>query len=362
MKFKILLLTVILFLSCRESKPIKVGYISNLSGRQAELGIRGRDGVLMAINEVNELGGINNRMIELVVKDHLGDKDYCYQLTRELVEEDVEVIIGPMTSNMASAVIEGTKDSNVLIISPTVSTDQLTGIDDNFIRVISASSSQGIALATVMNTRNEENIAVVYDSTNLIYAQGVIGGLSKTATSIDEIYTFKSKEDIPDLIEKLFHTKADSIVFISTGIDAAQILQNLSKVRELPSIYGSSWVKLSNVAQHGGKIINGMIICDIFQSEVKSDRELEFYNKYKKIYNSDPTLPGIYSYEAINLFMENKRKQPNKSGLNLKKDIIDKAEYRGISTDFSFNSYGDVMRKQSLLEVIDGEYRIYAEY
>lgn len=360
MKLKTLFIIIVVTLfSCNVKKTIKVGYISNLTGRQSELGIRGRDGVHMAIDEINSTGGIKGVKVELIIKDNQGIKSLCTKLTKELVIEGVEIIIGPLASSMAAGVIEGTQNSNVIIISPTVSTDQLTGIDDNFFRIIPASSSQGRVLGEIIKHREEKRVVTIVDKSNNEYAKGVISGLTEILQNEPSTYFFNGKKEISNLIGSLADTRMDALLFIATGIDTAQIIQNLSKTRTLPSLYASTWAKLTNVDQHGGKVVNGLIVPDNYirnhSSNKKNEFNLSFYNRY----NIEPNLPAIYSYEAVKLFFIAKKNKPKLFGIELKNELISIKNFKGVYETYSFDEFGDVNRIQSTYILRDSKYEIF---
>lgn len=360
MKGKILLILLFVSLySCNSKKVVKIGYISNLSGRHSELGIRGRDGLLMAFDDFNESDDAKKILIELIIKDHRGDKSLCEDLTKELVSQGVKVIIGPLTSGMSGAVLNGVKGSDIIVVSPTVSTDELTGIDDNFLRLISPSSTQGKSLGNIINKRNEKNVIVIADHTNKEYAEGVILGLNDILNYNPQTLYFENKDSVNEVIDNVKRIKPDGIVFISSGIDTALFIQNINKIMELPNLYGSSWVKLSDVARHGGKVINGMIITDNYKSKNISLKEYDFNEKYKKRYNSAPNLPAIYAYEAFNVIIEALLLSPQKTSQQIKEAIISKHNFEGISEDFVIDKYGDAQRKQSLFEIENGVYKLF---
>jgi branched-chain amino acid transport system substrate-binding protein len=54
---------------CAPPEPLKIGYLGGLSGRVADLGEAGRSGALLAVEEINGLGGVNGRKVELIVQD-----------------------------------------------------------------------------------------------------------------------------------------------------------------------------------------------------------------------------------------------------------------------------------------------------
>ena len=69
LRFYPLLLALLLGSGCQEQPPLKVGYVGGLTGRVAGLGVAGRDGALMAVEEINRDGGIKGRRLELLSRD-----------------------------------------------------------------------------------------------------------------------------------------------------------------------------------------------------------------------------------------------------------------------------------------------------
>jgi branched-chain amino acid transport system substrate-binding protein len=139
---------LLLISSCQKVEPpIKIGFLGCLTGRSADLGVAGRDGFLLAIDEMNAVGGINGRKIIPVVRDDALDSEKAKLAAIELLAESVSFIVGPMTSQMAMTVVPAVNAAKVPLISPTVSTNQLIGLDDYFFRVYYANSQAAMAMA-----------------------------------------------------------------------------------------------------------------------------------------------------------------------------------------------------------------------
>jgi len=85
------------------AKPIKMGAILNLTGAVAYLGPLFRNGITMALEEVNYTVG--GRKIELIVEDAANDMNVVLEKTKKLVERDrVKIIIGPLMGDAHMAV------------------------------------------------------------------------------------------------------------------------------------------------------------------------------------------------------------------------------------------------------------------
>lgn len=91
--------------ACSPDEPIKIGLIAGLSDRGSDFGESVRNGVILAIEQQNQAGGINGRKIELVVRDDGQDKAVATKAAEELISLRPDIIIGPVTSSMATVIM-----------------------------------------------------------------------------------------------------------------------------------------------------------------------------------------------------------------------------------------------------------------
>ncbi len=85
-------------------KPIKIAGIFALTGRAAHIGTAQRDAVIIAIDEVNQQGGINGRKLEMVMEDTESNPTKAVMALKKVLEsEDVVAIIGPTLTGTAMA-------------------------------------------------------------------------------------------------------------------------------------------------------------------------------------------------------------------------------------------------------------------
>lgn len=99
--------------------PIKLGVLSSLTGLEGILGETMVNGAKLAASDVNAAGGINGRMLELIVEDDTTDPKVGVEKARKLVKQDgVTAIVGTITSAMRNAVASVTSEMKTLLIYP----------------------------------------------------------------------------------------------------------------------------------------------------------------------------------------------------------------------------------------------------
>lgn len=358
----IVVLVIILYIISVD-RHIEVGVVADISGKNSELGVSARNGVAMAIEELNKMGGVKGREFRLHVKDHRGDKEHCTVVTRELVEEGVQFIIGPTISGLADSVIAGTEGSDVLIIGPTVSADYLKGRDDNFLRLSSPSSIQGKNIASIMKSEGLNRVALVVDDKNRAYAQGVVEGFKEGIegsgiTLIYELYYTETTE-FTNFITDIDRSKIDALFLISNGADGGEFVQKFNKVYELPRLFGSGWNKVGQMEKYSGRLIDGMIFVDNYRAEVPGEKETAFIKRYNEIFHMDSNNVVKFYYEALQWFYYGILDSDSFNNQEIKAAIVNREVFHGIYEDYSIDEYGDGVRMSQNFIYRNGRYELY---
>ena len=106
---------------------IKIGIPTILSGRVAQLGISATNAIKMAVNKLNDDGGINGRNIELIIRDSRAKPDEAARVCRDFINSDkVDVIINAEASGASFAVQEVIRESGTLCLHSVSETTSLT--------------------------------------------------------------------------------------------------------------------------------------------------------------------------------------------------------------------------------------------
>ncbi len=345
-----------------QKDPVKIGFLADLSTRKSQLGVVARNGVIMAVDELNQSGGINGRNVELIIRDIKSSKDEAKRQALNLIAEGVDVIIGGFVSSMAAPVLEVAKNSNTLLISPTVSTDTLSGIDDNFIRITPQASKHGSSLAEAVSHVGINKVVLIRDIKNAEYSRAVLDGFKKKSEelSIEVIgdLWFETKQDFPQLVQKISKMQPDTLVFITSGIDAGGIIQQYAKNNDVPHLFGTMWTKVTKVNEYGGKAVNGMFLIDVFANEKPKAKEIAFNKSFKERFGIGSNMPSRYTYESVKLFAQAAIKAKSIKTANIKAEIINMNPIKGITDNYQIDEYGDVIRELSLYQIKNHQYEL----
>lgn len=354
---------IILFLWARDkNETIIIGFSAQLTGSQAELGVQERNGVQLAIGEINELGGVNGRKVSLIIKDDCGIYQIAKKMDKELIDKGAVAIIGHATTAQTLEGLKVTNPANIVMIGPTVSTPELTGIDDYFFRVHPSFKSSAEAFAKhIYDFKKLKNIAVIYDTDNISY--------SKTYSKIfedkfkelggsitNEIFFSSSLQpDFSPVLYVLEKSKPEGLVIVASDIDTAIIAQRTKHINKNIKLFASDWAQTETLISNGGKAVEGMEIEQSFDVNDKSERFLDFKAKYKARFGNEPSFGSIYSYEAT-LVLAEALKKANCNKERLKESLLEINNFDGLIGKISIDKFGDVERPYYISKICGGKF------
>jgi branched-chain amino acid transport system substrate-binding protein len=141
-------------LVARAEDTIKVGFPIPLSGPTAVYGEPILKGAQMAVQEINAAGGVLGKKLELLPRDSKANADEAVRLSRELIiKNDVEFLLGTLTSAEAPAVSTVAKENKIVFIAPASKSTILTDaqhIHPYIFRLASNTDVEGLAGAEDM--------------------------------------------------------------------------------------------------------------------------------------------------------------------------------------------------------------------
>jgi branched-chain amino acid transport system substrate-binding protein len=356
------MLAIVIGLGCTPSQPILIGFIGGTSGRVADLGIIGRDAVQLAIEQRNAAGGVRGRRLQLVIRDDEQDPDRARRAADELIEQGVVAIIGPMTSAMGVVVAPIATKAGVLVVSPTATTEALSGQDDQFFRVVStAHEFAGLSARHQLEKGGMRRVAAVYDLRNRAWSEYWLEGFRETFTQgggeLAEVFAFESSPHVHflDLARELLAVGPDGVLIIANSMDSALLCQQLRKLDPDIAITLADWGATERLLELGGSAVEGVTVVQTFDRDSDAPRYQAFLDAYVKRFGRQPGFAGVYAYEATEVVIDAlERRTGDRS---LKDILLTMGQIEGLQTPFRFDAFGDVTRTAGSISVIrDGQY------
>ncbi len=361
----LLLASIVLFFmsGCgKEKPPLKIGFVGSLTGRYSDLGTSGRNGVMMAVEEINKAGGINGRPVKLITGNDCQDPETAIKVDKKLIKEGVVAIIGHMTSSMSMAVMPLINKEKILMISPTTSTNKLSGLDDYFIRILPPNKSETDHLAKyIRRNMGISKVAVVYDCLNSAYTEEYLKNFKlafeNTGGKIILVKTFKSGEKscFESLALSIVKQNPGALLIIANALDTALICQQIRKTGSKLPVISSGWAMTQDLIYNGGYAVEGIIFSQIINKASRNPEYLSFKKRFTERFGQEPDFAAIHAYVAAEILF--KALSQNDDPRKLKKTILNIKRYNGIMGAFEIDKYDDPKRTRYLITVKNGQFK-----
>ncbi len=357
----IIVLGITVLLGCQPPEPIRIGFVGGTSGRVADLGIAGRDAVLLAVELRNQSGGVAGRKVELLIRDDEQKPEVAQRAVRELIDRGVVAIVGPMTSAMAIAVAPIANEAKVLLMSPTASTDDLTGLDDYFFRVNASTLDNASRIARYHVGQNAtRRLAVAYDLRNKSYTESWLGSFRAAYVQgggeLVEIRGFESGGETTflQLAQDLLAAPADGVLIVANSMDTALLCQQIRKLDHSAPIITSEWAATERLLELGGKAVEGVIVAQNFDRDSTAPRYRAFYQAYRERFHREPGFGGVIAFDAANVVLDALAQR--QEGQSVKEAVLAARRFEGVQEPIVFNEFGDVTRSLFITAVRDGQF------
>lgn len=291
-----------------ESNSVKIGGIFPLSGQVAVYGVECKNGVDLAIEEINAAGGINGKPIVLVSEDDEGNPDKTVNAFKKLSTKDgVKVVIGSLTSGCTQAITTLSQASKVVQIAPAATAPAITDAGDFIFRACFIDPFQGtVGGKFAAETLGKKRAAILYDIGN-DYSVGLADNFkiafTKAGGSIvsEESYATNDK-DFNAQLTKIKNANPD-VVYLPDYYGTVALIAKQLRAQgiNVPMVGADGWDGLTSNA--GDEVLGGYYsnhyAVDSTEPTVK-----KFVESFRAKYNKDPNSFAALGYDCVYLIRD----------------------------------------------------------
>jgi branched-chain amino acid transport system substrate-binding protein len=274
---------------------IKVGLSGPFTGGSSSMGVSMRDGVKLAVGEINKAGGVLGKQIELVERDDQADNTLGVQIAQELInKEQVVATLGYINTGVALASQRFYQDAEIPVIN-NVATGSAISTQfpaPNYIFRTSANDTiqSAMIVEEAIVRRGFKKPAILADSTN--YGQLGREDLEKALAGkgIKPVAVEKFNIKDTDMTAQLLRAKeagADVILTYGIGPELAQIANGQAKLGYKVPLIGSWTLSMSSFIDNAGPNGEGAMMPQTFIQLPDTPKRKAFIEAYQKAFNID---------------------------------------------------------------------------
>ena len=349
-----------------QDKIIKIANVIELSGAGATSGTNFKNGVELAIKEINATGGILGHKLESYTVDTQSNPGVAKGLATKAVDDGVFAVFGPVFSGSILVSMAETRKAEV----PNFTGGEAAAITKQGNPYIFRTSfTQDTAMPKVArymaNTLKAKTVAVIY--VNNDFGKGGRDAIAKALEPLGvkvttDISTEQSQVDFSAAVLKAKQANSDVVFAYVNEEESARLLRELRKQGVTKPIVGETVLTSQKVIELAGDAANGAVAhvgltVDAPLPAIRAFRaKFEKEYKYVSDHNGLKGYTGVYFMKAA---IEKVGKVDRKAMAQAMKGLKIKAsEHPGVLMDVSFDANGDLDRESFLAEARNGKQEI----
>ena len=363
---RLLLLASLLLSACEPSaeqpiEPIRLGVIVDTSGPTSSLGIAGRNGMQLAVEQTNAAGGIHGRPIELLQRDDGFNPQQAAQAATELIDAKVDAVFGPMTSLIAEQLAPQFTAAGVLLMGGTPLSPLLAGRDDQFFRILSHTSPDALGIARHLQQQlGIVQVTVLIEESNHTFTRPWLADFQRyfaaEGGSVSQIIAFtrNAQTDFATLAQQALANKPRAVILISNALDTAMLATQLRQKNSHLVLATPAWAAADALLEMGGRAVEGVITGQAYDLSDQSPAFLAFKQAYQQRFGQSIDTAAVTAYNATQVLLHALReRQPQES---LKQTLLRIRHFSSLQQPIDLDEFGDSASRFYLMVVRQGRF------
>ncbi|MBJ7313771.1 ABC transporter substrate-binding protein [Rugamonas sp. CCM 8940] len=295
-KMKLFVASAVLgFSACAmAAEPIKIGVSGPFTGGSAPMGVSMRDGVKLAVAEINAKGGVLGRQIQLIERDDEAKNERGVQIAQELInKEKVAATVGYINTGVALASQRFYQEAKIPVMNNvatgSIVTKQFADQAENYIFRNAANDTiqSGMIVQEAIDSRKFKKVAILADSTNYgqLGREDLEKALEKKGVKAVAVEKYNLKDvDMTAQLLKAKQAGAEVVLTYGIGPELAQIANGMEKLGWKVPLIGSWTLSMANFIDNAGKNGNGTRMPQTFIQDPTTPKRKAFIEAYVKTY------------------------------------------------------------------------------
>jgi branched-chain amino acid transport system substrate-binding protein len=338
------------------------GYFS-LSGPDTQFGLDSREGIELAVDEVNKAGGVKGKPIKMVFEDDKSNPQEATNKVLQLIDRDkVVAILGEVASSRSKAGGIVANKRRVPMISPSSTNPDVTKVGPFAFRVCFTDDAQGQAGARfVANTLKKKKVGILFASDDL-YSSGLAKEFREEAKKlgmeiVGEKQFLKNETNFTTYITELRDAKPE-IIYAPIYYNAMVPIARQAKAAGVPGtmfLGGDGWDSIV-LLKDAGDEMEGAYFTNHMAPDIPSPPSQAFVKAYRDRYHHDPSALAAMGYDAAKLLGDAIGRAKGDTPEAIRDAIADTKGFPGATGSITINAERNADKPIVVVQVKGGKF------
>jgi len=352
--------------SCNKSgssDEILIGEYASLTGSEATFGQSSHNGLVLAVEEINKVGGVLGKQIKLITEDNQGKPSETQTVVQKLINRDkVVAIIGEVASSRSKAGAPICQAAKIPMITPASTNPEVTTIGDYIFRVCFIDPFQATVMSKfAINSMKVKRVAVLIDQKNA-YSTGLADNFRNIFTQmggeiVEEQKYSAGDKDFKAQLTAIKAKNPEAIFIPGYYTDVNLISIQAREIGLNIPLFGSDGWESEKLTEGKAKdALEGSFFSTHVSADDPSPNIQNFIKKYKEKYKSEPDAMAFLAYDAGMILFEAMKKAGSTEGEKIKNELAKTKDYPGVTGIITINEQRNAVKPAVVLEIKGGKF------
>jgi branched-chain amino acid transport system substrate-binding protein len=345
-------------------EPISVGLSAPMTGNYAEYGNNWKKAMDIAVEKINQKGGIKGRPLQLVVEDSKSDPKDSAQIAQKFVSDPrIVAELGDFTSTACMAAQPIYDRAGMVQLSPTASHPEFAPKSPWSFGIVGTQAEEGAFMASyTIEKEGKKKIAVLYINNDwgIAAQEQYIKRVKELGGEIVAVENFFDRDkDFTGVLTKLRGAKPDALYIPSMYNEGALINKQREKLGwNDVAVFGPGSLYSPKLLEIGGSAVEGLHTSTIFMETDPRPEVQEFIKTFKARNNNvAPNMFAAVAYDAL-MILANAIDKAGPDRKAIRDELAKMRDYVGMTGKVSFTERRDVKRSYHYLIVQNGTWTL----
>ena len=289
-----------------EGAAFYFGAVGPLTGENAIYGNAVKNGAQIAVDEINEAGGINGYQLKFRFEDDVSDGETSVNAYNTLMDDGMQVLVGPVTTGPALSVSTLVNEDRTFMLTPSASSLDVVDGKDNVFQLCFTDPNQGMGSATyIAANMPEAKIAVIYRNDDTystgIYETFVAECENQNLNVVYEgAFTGEGASDFSVQLTGAQSAGAD-VVFLPIYYQPASIIfAQADAMGYEPTFFGVDGMDgILTMPNFDMSLAEGVMVLTPFSADATDERTVSFVTKYSEQFGETPNQFAADGYDCV---------------------------------------------------------------
>ena len=342
---------------------ITLAMVNPLTGDAATYGVSHKNGLELALAEINKAGGVKGQQIELLTHDDAGDPKQAAAGAQKFADmKSVVAVVGSCLSSNTLAMVPITDKAKLPHTVVSSSSHKLSGMSKYFFRMAVQDDKVGGLMVDLSQGKfKPKKMALLY--LNNDYGKGLLLSIEpqakKHGITLTSAQTYLANDkDYSALLTKVKAEAPDVLLVGSTYTDGGLIVKQAREMGLMMPIVGPTGLYSPKYMEIAGKAVENTYFLGVFVPTNPDPKVQEFVKKYKEKYGMEPDTFAALAYDQGYVLKDAMEKAAAKGNITREslREAMAASSYKGITGTVTFDPKGDWVRPYLFVTVKEGKF------